>query len=426
MSGVGIVLYLIFKQGVDMPLDNINDENESRHFSTDSLEDLLKSVMDRKATVADFIAPTTALQQRTTVLGGGDVRTDVIREADGGVPTAVLEANPVARQQIAAKANIESRTAERLRENYPVEYDNIINAIWQKEPKKVMLRTYEHNAAEHDSMVRDGLGSALVSPNTGVLRALMSDKYKTFDNDDLVLSVIPPLRDSAAQWKVVKASITDKRLVIRFKSDVITGSGAQVNDVMAHGIGISNSETGHGSVSVFEILWTLFCLNGMQTQKKSRSAHLTSSRSDSNTWAMLTDQSKQLDNQALSSKLRDISASYSSRESFDESCERMRSAAGDVIEGDGQAAVEALGGVLKLSKSETSSVLAGLLLTVGQPGYAGQPVSRATLVNAVTQAAHKAPLDNVDEWQALGGKVLDLPSNQWATVSQAGVDRVAA
>ena len=409
-----------------MPLDNFKDENESRHFSTDSLQDLLQSVIDRKATVADFIAPTTALQQRTTVLEGGGVRTDVIREADGGVPTAVLEANPVARQQIASKANIESRTAERLRENYPVEYDGLINAIWQKEPKKVMLRTYEHNAEQHDSMVRDGLGSALVSPNTGVLRALMSDKYKTFDNDHLLEAVVPTLRDSEAQWKVVKASITDQKMVIRFKSDVITGSGAQVNDVMAHGIGISNSETGHGSVSVFEILWTLFCLNGMQTQKRSRSAHLTSSRSDSDTWAMLTDQSKQLDNQALSSKLSDIAASYSSRESFDESCERMRSAAGDVIEGDGQAAVEALGGVLKLSKTETSSVLAGLLLTVGQPGYAGQPVSRATLVNAVTQAAHKAPLDHVDEWQALGGKVLDLPANQWATVSQAGVDRVAA
>jgi len=409
-----------------MPLDDLRDENESRHFSTDSLQDLLQSVIDRKATVADFVAPTTALQQRTTVLDGGGVRTDVIREADGGVPTAVLEANPVARQQIASKANIESRTAERLRENYPVEYDGLINAIWQKEPKKVMLRTYEHNATQHDSMVRDGLGSALVSPNTGVLRALMSDKYKTFDNDHLLEAVVPTLRDSEAQWKVVKASITDQKMVIRFKSDVITGSGAQVNDVMAHGIGISNSETGHGSVSVFEILWTLFCLNGMQTQKKSRSAHLTSSRSDSDTWAMLTDQSKKLDNQALSSKLRDISAGYASRESFDESCERMRSAAGDVIEGDGQAAVEALGGVLKLSKSETSSVLAGLLLTVGQQGYAGQPISRATLVNAVTQAAHKAPLDHVDEWQNLGGRVLDLPANQWSTVSQAGVDRAAA
>jgi hypothetical protein len=275
-------------------------------------------------------------------------------------------------------------------------------------------------------MVHDGLGRALVSQNTGVLRAVVSDKFKTFDNPDLVGAVVPTLLDSPAQWKVVNASITDQKMVIRFKSDVITGSGAQVNDVMAHGLGISNSETGHGSVSVYQILWTLFCLNGMQTQNRSRSAHLTSSRSDGDTWALLTDESKQLDNQALSSKLRDIASGYTSRESFEEECERMKQAASDKIDGNPQAAVEALGGILKLSKNDTSSVLDGLLLTVSQPGYAGQPVSRATLVNAVTQAAHKAPLDHVDEWQALGGKVLDLPSNQWSTVSQAGVDKIAA
>ena len=143
---------------------------------------------------------------------------------------------------------------------------------------------------------------------------------------------------------------------------------------------------------------------------------------------MLTDESKNLDNSALRSKLRDIAAGYASRESFDESCERMKAAAGDVIAGNSQQAVEALGGILKLSKSDTSSVLDGLLVTMGQPGYAGQPVSRATLVNAVTAAANTAPLDQVDDWQVLGGKVLDLPANQWATVSQAGavLDRVAA
>ena len=409
-----------------MPLDDLRDENESRHFSTDSLEELLQTVKDRRERVQDFIAPTNKLQQRTTVLDGGGVRTDVIREAFAGEPTAILEANPVARSQIASKAGIEARTAERLRSNYSEQYDGLINAIWENEPKKVTLRTYEHDSTQHESMVRDGLGSALVSQNTGILRAVVSDKFKTFDNPDLVGAVVPTLLESPAQWKVVRASITDQKMVIRFKSDVITGTGAQVNDIMAHGLGISNSETGHGSVSVYQILWTLFCLNGMQTQNRSRSAHLTSSRSDGDTWAMLTDESKRLDNEALSSKVRDIASGYTSRESVEEECERMKQAASDKIDGNPQAAVEALGGILKLSKNDTSSVLDGLLLTVSQPGYAGQPVSRATLVNAVTQVAHKAPLDNVDEWQALGGKVLDLPSNQWATVSQAGVDSIAA
>ena len=118
-----------------MPLDNFNDENEKRHFSTDSLEELLQTVKDRRERVQDFIAPTNKLQQRTTVLEGGGVRTDVIREAFAGEPTAILEANPVARSQIASKAGIEARTAERLRSNYSEQYDGLINAIWEKEPK---------------------------------------------------------------------------------------------------------------------------------------------------------------------------------------------------------------------------------------------------------------------------------------------------
>ena len=156
-----------------MPLDNFNDENEKRHFSTDSLEELLQTVKDRRERVQDFIAPTNKLQQRTTVLEGGGVRTDVIREAFAGAPTAILEANPVARSQIASKAGIEARTAERLRSNYSEQYDGLINAIWEKEPKKVTLRTYEHDSTQHESMVRDGLGSALVSQNTGILRAVV-------------------------------------------------------------------------------------------------------------------------------------------------------------------------------------------------------------------------------------------------------------
>ena len=55
--------------------------------------------------------------------------------------------------------------------------------------------------------------------------------------------------------------------------------------------------------------------------------------------------------------------------------------------------------------------------TIQQPGYVGQPLSRATMVNAVTAAANNADADSVSDWHQLGGKVLDLPVNQWAMVS---------
>ena len=259
---------------------------------------------------------------------------------------------------------------------------------------------------------------------SGVLRAVVSDKFKTFDNPDLLEAAIPVLMDSEAQWQVVSADITDKRLYARFKSLAITGEGAAVGDAMAQGVSISNSETGHGSVSIAQIVWTLACLNGMQTANKNRTAHLTSSRADGDTWALLTDESKRLDNRALSSKVADVTAAYSSREMFETVLEQFKKASGDIVEGGmaaAQPAVETLGGILKLSKAETSSVLDGLMQTIQQDGYRGNPLSRATLVNAVTAAAHSADADSVNDWQALGGNVLDLPHNQWQSVAQVAI-----
>ena len=338
--------------------------------------------------------------------------TQVILEADGGEPTKVLTANGVAFDQMTTKAGLDVRTGRRLQQSYPDVLDHALNRIHQQESRSAMLRTFD------DSL----------SLNGGTLRAVVSDKFKTFDNPDLLEAVLPTLIESDAEWQIVNAQITDRRLYARFKSLAITGEGSAVGDLMAQGVVVGNSETGHGSVSVAQVVWTLACLNGMQTANKNRTAHLTSSRSDGDTWAMLTDESKRLDNSALSSKLRDITAAYASREMFESVLEQFRVAAADVVTNGmaaAQPAVAALGTILKLSKAESSSVLDGLMRTIQQPGYAGQPLSRATMVNAVTAAAHGADADSVSDWQSLGGKVLDLPANQWASVASAPVAMAA-
>ena len=378
--------------------------------SQNTLSELLARVQEQSARKQDIIADTSAIQVQTTSssideAGNPWSRTSVILEGEGGAPTQIYHANSVAFDQMVTKAGIDVRTGRRLQSQYPDVLDHALNRIHQQEPRKAMLRCFEGNGS-------------------GVLRAVVSDKFKTFDNPDLLEAAIPVLMDSDAQWQVVSADITDKRLYARFKSLAITGEGAAVGDAMAQGVSISNSETGHGSVSIAQIVWTLACLNGMQTANKNRTAHLTSSRADGDTWALLTDESKRLDNRALSSKVADVTAAYSSREMFETVLEQFKKASGDIVEGGmaaAQPAVETLGGILKLSKAETSSVLDGLMQTIQQDGYRGNPLSRATLVNAVTAAAHSADADSVNDWQALGGKVLDLPHNQWQSVAQVAI-----
>ena len=382
----------------------MNIENEKH-----TLESLLQTVRDQSARKVDYVAQTDSLKVRTD---GYTKETQVFLEGVRGEPTKILTTNGVAFDQMVTKAGVDVRTGRRLQQEYPDVLDHLMNRVNVQEPRSVMLRTF------------DGDIPAAGDATHGTLRAVVSDKFKTFDNPDLLESVLPTLIESDADWEIVNADVTDKRLYARFKSRLMTGTGAGVGDVMAQGVVISNSETGHGSVQVAQLLWTLACLNGMQTSNKNRTAHLTSSRSDGDTWAMLTDESKRLDNAALSSKLKDITAAYASRDMFESVLEQFRLAAGDIVENGmaaAQPAVNALGGILKLSKAETSSVLDGLLQTIQQDGYRGEPLSRATMVNAVTAAAHKADADSVSDWQVLGGKVLDLPANQWQAIASVPV-----
>lgn len=378
-----------------------NLENEKN-----SLQNLLLKVQDQASRTADYLAPTHDLQKITSDNG----RPQVVIEQRGGEPTKIFDINDVAFTQIAGHAEIDARTARRLQSEYSPEFDALINAIWQKKPAVRMLRTHAAEMAAGDYT-----GAAV---SDGLLRAFVSDKFKTFDNVNLMEAALPQLMDSPLQ--VVTADVTDKRLYLRLKSLVQTGTGAALNDLMANGIGLQNSEVGAGSVSVYQIAWTLACLNGMQTQNKTRSSHITSAR-DTDDWGLLSDQAKDADNHALELKIRDLVGVYSSRDAFDQVIEQMKQAAADTIDGhavEKTAVVENLGKVMQLTKKETSSVLDGLLDTIGQAGYEqGRPLSRATLINAVTAVSHKADTDDVDLWQQRGGQLLNMKPADWQRVA---------
>jgi hypothetical protein len=378
-------------------MHNIENENNT-------LEKLLIRIKDTNARKQDFIAPTKELQFRT-IEEDNLPKSEIVIEANGGEPTRFLKVNDLCFDQIAQKNGLDVRTARRLQSEYSREYDSLTNAIWQKENSKRMIRTYDD--------LNQGMNPS------GTARAFLSDKFKTFDNSDLLESALPQLMESEANWKIVNCAVTQKKMYIRLKSELITGTGANVNDIMAHGIGLSNSETGAGSISAFGINWTLACLNGMQTQNITRKSHITSAR-DGDTWNILTNETKEADNHSLKLQLRDIVSSYASRQSFDENLEKMKLASEDIIDVETTEAVENLGKVLTLSKKETSNVLDGLLKTIGQAGYENdKPVNRATFVNAVTRVGNTAKADDVDFWQKLGGSVLNMKKTDWNRVAMA-------
>jgi hypothetical protein len=363
--------------------------------SKGTLQNLLLKVQEQDNKSADFLASTANLQKHSDA----DGNPQIIIEATGGEPTRILDVNDHAFGQIAQNVEIDTRTARRLQEKVPHEYDATINALWDKEPTSRMVRTFLDN-----------------DETTGVVRAFVSDKFKTFDNINLLNSSLPQLMESEAQWQVVNGTVTDKRLYLRLKSEAQTGVAA-VGDKMANGIGLSNSEVGAGSVSVYQTIWTLACLNGMQTENRNRSSHITSAR-DSADYGLLSGEAKDADNHALELKLRDLVKAYASRETFDEVLDKMNRAHNDVIEGDFHEIPERVGTVLKLTKKENTDILNGLMATIGQAGFEhGKPITRATMVNAVTAVANNCDADDVDMWQQRGGKLLNLNDRDWNRIA---------
>ena len=129
-------------------------ENEGR-----TLSNLMQQVLDQEARQADFIAPTNQAQFRT--IGENEGRkSEIVLEGYKGEPTKHLAVNGVAFDQIASHANIDVRTARRLRDNYTENWDQLVNAIWQKEPANRMIRSH------------------MFSETNGQARAWLSDKFK--------------------------------------------------------------------------------------------------------------------------------------------------------------------------------------------------------------------------------------------------------
>ena len=379
--------------------------------SNNDLTRLLETVKDRAARSADYIAPVNQLIKTST----DDGKPQIVIEHNRGHATQIFDMNDVAFTQLANQFEIAAPTARRLQAQFPKELDALFNAMFEKSDVVRMLRTHHYSTAELNES-----GYYAGCDKVGVLRAMLSNKFKTYDHNHMLKDCLPPIMESGAGYQVKQCTVTDKRLYLRLQSLNQTGTGANVGDVMANGIGLQNSEVGLGSVSVYQMVWTLACLNGMQTENKTRKSHITSAR-DTDDWGLLSDEAKDADNVALGLKMRDLVTVYSSRDAFDEVLEKMKRAAADVIDGhavEKSDVVQNLGKVMQLTKKETSSVLDGLLDTIGQAGYEqGRPLSRATLVNAVTAVGNKAEADNVDIWQQRGAQVLNMKPADWQRVA---------
>lgn len=232
----------------------------------------------------------------------------------------------------------------------------------------------------------------------GKVRAVLSDKYRRLDNYDLAMNVLPMLTE--AQAIVESSEITDKRLYIKAITHKVQGE-VNVGDVVSAGIVISNSETGHGSLSVKPLIYRLVCRNGaIADDYAMRKYHV--GRAEEMAQIEFSNETLSADDKAFWLKVRDLVKFSLSQATFDKIVDSMRESTTRKIENPTKA-IELIGKKFTLTQDETDNVLSHLIT--------GGDLTSWGLGNAVTRMAQDVPsYDRSTELESIGFSVM---MNSW-------------
>jgi hypothetical protein len=222
---------------------------------------LAAALQDQRTRSIDVVAPASSL----TVQGGAFVLTglDPVITADGVTSSnGLYTPTSVGDEGVADKLGIPVHYLRRLRGKTDL-YDANVNGWLAVDDRKFLLRLLRGDGE---------------TETAGVLRAFLSDSYKTIDNFDVLLATLQGMRDAGVDNPTIQADLTDRRMYVRvtvpeikaYAPDLLKGyrspftgqRGDECPNVFA-GFVITNSETGNGSYSLTPRLEIEVCNNGM-------------------------------------------------------------------------------------------------------------------------------------------------------------------
>jgi hypothetical protein len=359
-----------------------------------SLTALAQEIERRAAAKADFIAPTGKMEmvvadaQPKIVLHNGEDKTYGV--------------NRVAHQQIAEYAGIPKAYYDRMVTEDPALLATNVNRWIHDEGKsneKRMVRTLD-----------------------GTVRAMLSNKYRPLENEDLAEAVLPVLFD--LDLMILSSQITETRFYIkavdrRIERDVPKGAAMgdgshNIFDTVSPGIVISNSEVGHGALSIETSIFTKACTNLALFGTTLRKYHTgTRAALSDEVYALLSDNTKKATDAATWGQVRDLVKAAFDEARFTDGVKKLAIAAEDRIETtEVVEVVERFGRKFNVNEGERKGILARLI--------EGGDFSRYGLHSAVTR--HSADVEDYDratEFERMGGQIIELPKSQWQEVLKA-------
>lgn len=295
-------------------------------------------------------------------------------------------------RQIAERVKIPAKYYERMRQDSPSLLRDNVNHWFAEEPSRRMIRTLDGNA-----------------------RAFLSDRYQRIDNYDVANVALPIMLEEAdkANMEIVSCEITERKMYIKAVTPRIQGEVA-VGDIVQAGIQITNSEIGFGKAVVTPLMYRLWCLNGCTVNDAQFARSHIGARADIGDalYGLLSDEALEADDNAILLKMRDVVRGAFNEEVFNGWLAKMRETTEHKIEGNPVKAVEVLGNKLGITQGESEGVLRHLI--------EGANLTQYGLLNAVTRYSQDIEsYDRASDFEAMGGKVLSLPANDWKEVAQA-------
>jgi len=348
-----------------------------------SLINLAQELGRQLATKRDLVVPSSLLRCHTDEEGGCRMTIDA---KDSGGEYGITN---LARHQLADKLKIPFTYFERMRTEQPGLLDRNVNTWLQTDNEPRMIRTLD-----------------------GQVRAVLSDRYRRLDNYDLAENVLPILQRLAdARFESVELTETKMYLKVvtpRVEYEIAPG------DVVQAGIMITNSEVGHGTLSVQPLVYRLVCRNGLIASDRAlRKTHVGRSlHSEDEAVTVFRDDTLAADDKAFFLKVRDVVEAAVSEATFRQVAQKMQKTLDIKLTGDPVKTVEVLANRYTLNESERAGVLRHLIVEGALSAYG--------LVNAVTHYSDDVDdYDRATEFEALGGKLIELSSSEWEELADA-------
>ncbi len=255
---------------------------DARNTDLPNLVDMLKVQSDVRY---DVVVPASGIEMRD---GNVIVKDGTARFAEEGLYTedATLIPTPIFDEGISKRFDIPLKYVRRMRSRVDSDIsemakddgtllDQNINYWLEAEPnRRHLVRGF----------LTDGAGEP------GIARAILSDRYRTIDNYDVLMATLAGVRAAGVSIDIDGADLSDRRMCVRITCPEVseyatglldgyrspfTGDTGADNPTIFAGLVVKNSETGGGAFTIVPRLVVQVCSNGLQMTKDAmRAIHL--------------------------------------------------------------------------------------------------------------------------------------------------------